>query len=263
VIPLQEQERLRQYFAEQLTGGVKIEHFTQRPLSIVVAGRDECRFCDETKSILEELRALSPKISLRVQEMGEAGKAAIAAGVERAPTTILRGQLNRPVRFEGFMGAGLFPPFVDALVNAARGSTDLDPRLKRRLQRIRDQVTIRVFVALSSPFSAPMIQMAYAFALENQRLKVTVTEIEEFPRVAQALQIAAVPHVSLGDRLRFAGAVTPDVLVEMIARAAEGRGPTVAESLLNRPLGPTTPLATAQPEQPRTTAGGLILPGRS
>jgi alkyl hydroperoxide reductase subunit AhpF len=263
VIPLQEQDRLRQYFAEQLTGGVKIEHFTQRPLSIVVAGRDECRLCDETRTLLEDLRALSPKISLRVQEISEAGKAAAAAGVERAPATIVRGQLNRPLRFEGFMGAGLFPPFVDALVNAARGSTNLDARLKKRLDRIRDRASVRVYVGLSSPFSASMVQTAYAYALENQRLRVTVVEVEEFPRVAQALQIGAVPYTIVNDRLRFAGALPAEVFLEMIARGAEGRGLTAAESLLQRPLGPTTPLAQAQePQQPQRTASGLILPGR-
>jgi alkyl hydroperoxide reductase subunit AhpF len=263
VIPLQEQDRLRQYFAEQLTGGAKIEHFTQRPLSIVVAGRDECQFCDETQTLLEELRSLSPKISLRVQELREAAKAAAAAGIERAPGTVLRGQLNRPIRFEGFMGAGLFPPFVDALVNVARGSTDLDPRLKKRLERIRDRATVRVYVALSSPLSAPMMQTVYALALENQRLKVTVVEVEEFPRVAQALQISAVPYTIINDRLRFAGVLPADAFLEMIARGAEGRGLTAAESLLQRPLGPTTPLAQPQqPQQPQRTAGGLILPGR-
>ena len=262
MIPLQEQDRLREYFAQQLTGGVKIEHFTQRPLSILVAGRDECQFCDETRALLEELRSLSPKISLRVQELSEAGKAAASAGIERAPATVLRGQLNRPVRFEGFMGAGLFPPFVDALVHAARGATDVDPRLKRRIGRIRDQVTLRVYIAISSPLSAVVMQTAYALALENQRLKVSVIEVEEFPRVAQALRISTVPFTVINERLRFAGALPPDALLDMIERGAEGRGLTAAENLLQRPLGPTTPLAQPQPEQPQRTAGGLILPGR-
>ncbi len=160
------------------------------------------------------------------------------------------------------MGAGLFPPFVDTLVNAARGSTGIDQRLKKRLDRIRDHVTVRVYVALTSPLSAPVMQTAYAYALENQRLKVTVIEVEEFPRVAQALQISAVPYTIVNDRLRFAGALQPEAFLEMIARGAEGRGLTAAESLLHRPLGPTTPLAQPQTEQPQRTAGGLILPGR-
>jgi hypothetical protein len=92
VIPLQEQERLRQYLSERMTGGVKIEHFTQRALAIVVPGRDECRYCVETAQALTELRGLSPKISLRIHDFDATRRLPIAAGVERVPTTILRGQ---------------------------------------------------------------------------------------------------------------------------------------------------------------------------
>lgn len=261
MIPLQEQERLRQYFSERLTGGVKIEHFTQRPLSIVVAGREDCRFCNEARQTLEELRALSPKISLRVHDLGEAGKTAASMQVERAPTTIMRGQLNRPVRFEGFPGAGLFPPFVDALVNASRGSTELDPRLKRRLQRVSNPVNVRLFVSPGSPYCPLMLQIAYAFALENHRIKVTAIEIEEFPRLTEALRVTAVPLIIVGDQLRFTGAVNEDVLLEMIARGSEGRGLTVGESLRGSELGPTTAL-TAQAPDRRTSPSGLIIPGR-
>src|SRR5581483_1509009 len=102
-------------------------------------------------------------------------------------------------------------------------------RLKRRIGRIRDQVALRVYIAISSPLSVPVMQTAYALALENQRLKASVIEVEEFPRVAQALRISAVPFTIINERLRFAGALPPDALLDMIERGAEGRGLTAAE----------------------------------
>jgi len=83
VIPLKDQEQLKKVFAEALTGPLKIEHFTQRPLSILVPGREECRFCQEVRTLLEELRALSPKLGLRVHELSEARELAARLGVER------------------------------------------------------------------------------------------------------------------------------------------------------------------------------------
>jgi len=260
VIPLQEQERLKKYFDERLTGGVKIEHFTQRPLSILVAGRDECRFCAETGRTLEELRALSPKISLRVHELSEAAKLAAGYGIERVPATVFRGQLNRALRFDGFPGAGLFPPLIDALVSASRGSTELDGRSKRSLQRIRERLDIRLFVSPSSPYCPPMTALAYAFGLENQRLRVSIIEVDEFPRLAEGMRLRAVPTTVIGARARFVGAVDADVFIDQIANAAEGRSLTASEGVFGTPAGPSTPLGGAP--EPRTSPSGLILPGR-
>ena len=259
MIPLQEQERLKQYFNDRLTGGVKIEHFTQRPLSILVAGRDECRFCNEMKQTLEELRALSPKISLRIHELSESAALAAEYGVDRVPSTILRGQLNRALRFDGFPGAGLFPPLVDALVTASRGSTELDGRLKKSLQSVRDRLDVRLFVSPSSPYCPPMTSLLYAFALENQRLRLSVIEVDEFPRLAEAIRLRALPTILIGERVRLVGLLEPGVIIEQLALASFGRA-TAGEALLGAPSGPSTPVGT--PPEPQRSPGGLILPGR-
>lgn len=260
MIPLQEQERLRQYFGEQLTGGVKIEHVTQRPLAIMVPGRDECRFCTETRQALEELRTLSQKIGLRVQELDISRKAAPGFGAERAPTTVLRGQLNRPVRFEGFFGGVLFPVLVGTIIAASRGATEIDAGLKRRLQRLREPVDLRVFVSPASPYAAAMMQNAFAFGLENHRLHVTVTEAEEFSRLAETYQVRAVPFTVIGERVRFAGAVPPESLVDEILKAPEARTFRLAQGLPVPSLGPATPLQAGA--EAHASPSGLILPGR-
>jgi alkyl hydroperoxide reductase subunit AhpF len=259
MIPLQEQDRIRGYFAENLTGGVKIEHFTQRPLSIMVAGREECRFCTETRQTLEELRSLSPKIGLRVHELSDSASIAARLDVDRVPATIFRGQLNRSLRFDGFPGAALFPPFVDAVVAASRGSTDLDRGLKKSIQRIRDDVQIRLFVSPISPFCPPMLSLVFALGLENQHLQIAVIEVDEFPRMAQALRLQAVPTTIIGPHARLVGAVNPETFLEQLSRAAEGRSPISGE-LLGTASGPATPIGAAP--EPRSSPSGLILPGR-
>jgi hypothetical protein len=260
VIPLQEQERLRQHFQEALTGGVKIEHFTQRPMSIVLPGREECRFCVQARQVLEELRALSPKISLRVHELDESRKLAAELGVERAPTTVLRGQLNRSLRFEGFFGGALFPVMIEMISATSRGTTEIDGRGRRQLQRIRDTVQIRLFVASSSPLAAMMMHIACSLALESARLRVVVTEIEQFPRLAESLQVRAVPLTLINDRVRVQGALSADDWLEHIFGASERRVSSLLQALPTVSAGPSTPLAQAAEARP--SAGGLILPGR-
>jgi hypothetical protein len=148
---------------------------------------------------------------------------------------------------------------VDALVSASRGATELDAITKRRLQRIHDPIALRLFVSPSSPFSPPMMQTVVAFGLENHRVQVTVTEVEEFPRLAETYRVRAVPFTLIGTRARFAGALTPDALLDQIVKVVEGSALTVGEGLTGA-LGPSTPLQGAA--EGRASAGGLILPGR-
>jgi len=42
VIPLKDQELIRQKFAQELTGPVKIDFFTERETELVIPGRKTC-----------------------------------------------------------------------------------------------------------------------------------------------------------------------------------------------------------------------------
>ena len=53
MIPLREQEYLRERFARELEGKVKIDYFTQRPSPIYLPGREECATCEDTRKMLE------------------------------------------------------------------------------------------------------------------------------------------------------------------------------------------------------------------
>jgi len=210
--------------------------------------------------VLEELRALSPKLSLRVHELDDSRKLAGELGVERAPTTVLRGQLNRPLRFEGFFGGVLFPVMIEMITAASRGATEVDARGRRQLQRIRDPISIRLFVTPSSPYAAMMMHIAFSLALESARLKVLVTEVEEFPRLAESFQVRAVPLTIVNERARILGAVSTDEWVDELLRAPERGGSGLLRGLPVVASGPTTPLTPAA--EPRATASGLVLPGR-
>ena len=259
MIPLHEQDLLKQFFADRLTGPVKIEHFSQRPLAIIVPGREECRFCTEARQMLTELRGLSPKISLQVHELGESQALATRYGIERVPATVLRGQQNRPVLIEGLPSGALFPGLVEGIAFLSTGSTYLDAKIKRRLDRIREEVRVRIFVSPASEFSLAMMRSALAFAIENHRVKVTITEAEEFPRLIEAYRIRAVPFTLMGERLSFTGAVDDATLLDQLLKVVEGHTLSVGEGLIGV-SGPATPVG-GLPEE-NVTRSGLFIPGR-
>ena len=59
----QQKSQLKRTFRKDLEADVKMRLFTQRPSPITVPGR-ECKYCAQTQQMLEELSALSPKLSL-------------------------------------------------------------------------------------------------------------------------------------------------------------------------------------------------------
>lgn len=264
MIPLQDQEILREYFQTELTGPVKIEFFAQRPLALFIAGREDCRFCKEVQQLLTEIRGLSPRVSLRTHELGEAQELTKQYGVSRAPSTVLRGQLNRPILLEGFFSGTLFSAFIDLVRTVSRGSTELSARMKRRLQRIRDDVTVRLFVSPGCPYSPGMLRTLTAFSLENPRIKAIVTEVEEFPQLMAVEQIAAVPYTSIGGRLSFGGALDEEGFLDQIMKVVEGHILSLGQVSLGAANRPVTPLQQQPEGQPelQTTRSGLIIPGR-
>src|SRR5262245_54673104 len=125
MIPLGDQEMIRELFEEQLTGPVKIDFFTQKPAPVFVPGREECRFCSDVQQMLEELKGLSDKLSLRVHEWNPTEETAARYGIQRVPATVIRGVLNRPVIYYGLPAGQQFTTLIEAIVSISAGATGL------------------------------------------------------------------------------------------------------------------------------------------
>jgi hypothetical protein len=108
-----------------LTGGVRVDYFTQRRLPIFIPGREECAYCEETQTLLKEIAALSDKITLNVHEFAESTKEAARLGVDKVPGSVIRGALNRPLRFFGFPVGNELVPLVEGIIEASRGKVEL------------------------------------------------------------------------------------------------------------------------------------------
>jgi len=146
VIPLREQEYIKQKFAAELTGGVRIDYFTQRPSPLFIPGREECAYCEDVRVMLEELAALSDKVTLTVHEFSHEREAAAKLGVDRIPGVVIRGPANRPLKFYGIPAGHEFPGLIDTIVDASRGQVDLKPETAKALRKLKSDVAVQVFV---------------------------------------------------------------------------------------------------------------------
>jgi len=256
VIPLRDQQLIRERFARELTSRLRVDFFTRKPSPIFIPGRDSLR-CEDVRTLLQELASLSERISLTVHDIDAEAKAASELGVEEAPGIVLRGQSNRALRFLGLPSGTLFPVFLEAMIEAARNRYELDEAAKRQLRRLKSDVRLDVYVAPHCPYSPAVMHAAFKLALESVRVRVNAIEVTEFPALTQRHGLRAVPLTVLGEKDALPGLVDERALAANVLLAAEGR-----------PLqpGPGPARVTALPAQPseqpavRTSPGGLIIP---
>ena len=253
MIPLKEQEFLRAKFSRELIRRIRIDFFTQKKTSLFSPRRQPCQYCRPTGQMLEELAALTDRISLR-QHIFEEDKEAVAQyGVERIPAIILHAGDGRWLKYYGSPGGYEFVPLVETIVDISRGTNYLANKTRKRLRKLKDEVSIRVFVTPTCPHCPQMARLAYQVALESPHIAAEVIEANEFPELSQRYRVRAVPTTVVNDRMAFPGTVPEEVLVDVIERAIH---PSLLTQATAAPeTGPVTP--TSQGSD--TAAGGKII----
>jgi glutaredoxin-like protein len=261
MIPLKDQELIREKFAAELLGPVKIDYFTERDLALTVPGRTPCAYCKPTRELLQELASLSDLISLRLHIFDEAAEERAKFGVERIPGIVLRGTSGdgTAFKFYGMPGGTEFPAFLEAIVDISRGEILLPEETVRELEKVREDVRVRVFVTPTCGYCPQMMRLAYQLALANPQIKAEVIEVNEFPDLGDRYQVRAVPLTVIGDKVAIPGAMPPDALIEQVVKAA---GAEVSETPAS--VGPTSAVTPEEAPPPvqrgEQRPSGLIIP---
>ncbi len=116
---------------------VKLVHFTQE-LNIDY-GR-------ETRQLLEELAALSDKLSLEVYDLLLDREKVAEYGVDKAPATAVRNGRDYGIRFYGIPAGYEFATLLDAIIEVSLGTSELSAETKEKLGQITRPVHLQVFV---------------------------------------------------------------------------------------------------------------------
>ncbi len=253
MIPLREQDYIRERFAQELEGKVKIDYFTQRASALYVPGREECAYCEDTLHMLEELASLSDKVTLTVHDFTEAQDEAKKLAIDKVPGTILRGPTNRALRFYGLPGGNEFPNFIETMIDASKPQIKVGTEAAKHLKKLKGKASIVVYVTPTCPHCPGVVRAAYRLALASSHIQAAAVEISEFPRLAQQLGIQGVPLTVINGQAAITGAVDEAALAEGALKAAEG-GALAGTTTQGGATSQTTPPAGPSP------SGGLVLP---
>jgi len=210
LIPEEHKKHIKSELKEKLERPVKIVMFTQEV---------ECQFCTQTRQLLNELSALSDKITVEIYDfIAEAAKAK-EYGVDKVPAIIVLGGRDHGVRFYGLPHGYEFQTLLEGIISVSTGKTDLLEETKKKLKDVKKPVHIQVFVTLTCPYCPMVAGLAYKFAVENDMVKADVVEVSEFPHLGYKYGIMGVPKTVINEKTEFVGALPEDLFLEHIILA--------------------------------------------
>ena len=211
LIPEDKKELLKNDFKEKLVDPVKIVMFTQE---------FECRFCSDTRKLVQDLATLNDKITVEVHDFVADAEKAKEYGVTKIPAIVIIGKKDYGVRIYGIPYGYELQTLIEAIINVSRGKTDLSDNTKSILKEVKSLVHIQVFVTLTCPHCPVAAAVAHKLAIESDLVKADVIETSEFPDLAMKYNVIGVPKIVINEKIEFVGAFNEDLFAEHVLLGA-------------------------------------------
>ena len=131
---------------EGLTGDVRLIYFTQRESPLFIPGH-ECETCKDTRTLLEEVAALSDKIKLEVHDFVAESQLARDYAIDRIPALVITADsVKGRIRYFGLPSGYEFSVLLGSLLDASQGKSELSDASVETLGSVEKNLHIQVFV---------------------------------------------------------------------------------------------------------------------
>lgn len=194
----------------ELKNNVKLVFFTQKT---------ECRFCRETRELLEEVSSLSPKIELEVLDFQTDSTRAEEYGVDKIPATVVLSPDYRGMRFFGIPSGYEFASLLDAIRLASTSDSELSSETRNFLDNLDKDLHLQVFVTPTCPYCPGAVTLAHRMAHYSPRVTADMVEATEFPHLSQKYSVMGVPRTVINENVFQEGAAPEEILVRKIRSA--------------------------------------------
>ena len=136
VLKDKDKKALAKIFGE-LTGQVKLVMFTQDV---------ECEYCQLTREMVEEIAALSDKISVEVHDFVQDASRAKDFGVDKIPAVIVMGDKDYGIRFYGIPAGYEFSTLIETILDVSRGEHGLPQSMVNEIAKVDQPVRMQVMI---------------------------------------------------------------------------------------------------------------------
>jgi alkyl hydroperoxide reductase subunit AhpF len=133
-------------FEDNLVDPVRLVYFTIPKSPLYVPGRAQCETCDDVQHLVEEIVAISDKLSLEIHNLEREPEEARRWGVAEVPALILFGPESGGVRYLGAPSGYEFSTLLQDIQFISKGETALSAATREALAGIPDPIHLQVFV---------------------------------------------------------------------------------------------------------------------
>jgi len=178
--------------------------------------KEFCTFCNDIKSILDELKSISDKI--QIQEFSfENNKDEVAKyDVKRGPALVLMADKDLGVKYYGIPAGYEFSSLVEDIVDIGNDTISIDEGLLETVKAISKPVHIQVFVTHTCPYCPPAVRTAHKFAMANENIKADMIDSNTFFDYANKYGVQGVPRVVINEKHHFEGALPEEEYLKQI-----------------------------------------------
>lgn len=210
-IPEEKKNMIIKDFEKRVKNPVNIIMFTQEV---------ECKFCADTRKLVEEIGSLNKKISVQVYDFVADSEKVKGYKITKIPAIAIIGKQDYGVRIYGIPYGYELSTLIEAIANVSQGITDISSKTKSILSEVKNPVHIQVFVSLTCPHCPIAAGVAHKLAIESDFVRADVIDIGEFPDLAQKYAVMGVPKIIINEKIEFVGAFNEDLFAEHVLLGA-------------------------------------------
>jgi glutaredoxin-like protein len=180
----------------------------------------DCDTCADTRALLDEIVALSPKLSLEVHDLGEGAEVA----VDRPPTIAVLGRdgsgfTDFGIRLVGAPIGHELSSLVDAIASVSSRDAGLTSESRGRLAALERPVHVQVFSTPTCRYCPQAVSLAHRVALASPLVTATAYSVIEFPDLIRRYRVTGVPKIVVDEGIELLGAQPEAAFVDAIVRA--------------------------------------------
>lgn len=191
-----------------------------QPVTLVMfSSENNCDYCVQTRALLEELAALSDRITVQVHDLKS--PAAEQYGVTQAPSFALVNGKDYGIRYFGIPAGYEFSALIDDIVDVSNGDSGLQAATKSALAGLQTPLHLQVFVTPTCPYCPRAVRLAHQMAIESPLVRADVVEATEFPELAERYEVMGVPRTVVNEHYYIEGALPEAQFVAATMLAAD------------------------------------------
>lgn len=188
------------------------------PVHLALYTRAEgCDTCADTRALLEEIAALSPRLSVEAHALD----ASAPAGLDHAPAVVVLGErdgaaVDHGIRLIGAPIGHELTALLDAIVTVASGDPALSAESRARLAALDRPVHVQVFSTPTCVYCPRAVALAHRIALASPLVTATAWSVIEFPDLIRRYRVTGVPKIVVDTGVELLGAQPEAAFVDAI-----------------------------------------------